>query len=222
MNKTAIKVTVDFLMLILLLALMARHFSGEKAHEWLGIIMLALILAHNVLNRNWYKSIMKGKYPAYRVFHIMVNILSLCLFIALGLSGMVMSGYVFAFLDINRGISLARKIHMAAAYWAFVLIAFHIGLHWNRPLKLIRKGIGKITRNDALVLRLLAAAVFISGSCAFVKHDIFSYLFLLTEFAWFDYEQNPFTFFAEYAAMMGMFVIFAYYFAALLRRKSCE
>jgi hypothetical protein len=204
------------------MVLMARHFSGEKAHEWLGVAMLALITAHNVLNRNWYKGIPKGKYPAYRIFHSTVNILTLCLFIALGLSGMVISGHVFVFLNIRRGISLARRIHMAAAYWAFIFIAFHIGLHWNKPLNFIRKEVKKIIRNEIWALRLLAAAIFVFGSYASIKHNIFSYLFLQTEFAFFDYDQNPFWFFAEYAAMMGLFSILAYYLAALLRGKRYE
>ena len=222
MIKAMIKVTLDILMFILLMALMARHFSGEKAHEWLGVIMLTLIIAHNVLNRNWYKGVMKGRYSGYRIFHSSVNILTLCLFIALGISGMVMSGHVFAFLNIKWGISLARKIHMASAYWAFVFISFHIGLHWNKPLNFIKKTIKKIINNDVLVLRLLAVAVFVFGSFAFIKHNIFSYLFLRAEFAYFDYEQEPFYFFAEYAAMMGLFVMLAYYLAALLRRKKHE
>jgi hypothetical protein len=213
-----IKVMLDLIMLILLMALMARHFSGEKVHEWLGVIMLVLILAHNVLNRNWYKGIPKGKYSGYRIFHSTVNILTLCLFISLGISGMVMSGHVFAFLNIKHGIALARRIHMAAAYWTFVFIAFHIGLHWNKPLNLIRKRVKKIIRNDILAVRLLAVAVVIFGSYAFVKHNIFSYLFLQSEFAYFDFEQNHLSFFAEYTAMMGSFVMLAYYLAALLRR----
>jgi hypothetical protein len=111
---------------------------------------------------------------------------------------------------------------MTAAYWAFVFISFHIGLHWNKPLNLIRKGVKKIVRNDVLALRLLAAAVFISGSLAFVNHNIFSYLFLQTEFAYFDYDQNPFGFFVEYAAMMGLFTMLSFYLAALLRGKKYE
>jgi hypothetical protein len=222
MNKAMIKLTLDILMLILLMALMARHFSGEKTHEWLGVIMLTLIVAHNVLNRNWYKSLPKGRYSGYRIFHSGVNILTLCLFIALGISGMVMSGHVFTFLNIKRGMSLARRIHMAAAYWAFIFITFHLGLHWNKPLGLIRKRIKRIICHDVLVLRLLAAIIFIFGSYAYVKHNIFSYMFLQIEFAFFDYDQNPIVFFAEYAAMMGLFVMMAYYLAALLRRKKYE
>jgi hypothetical protein len=44
-------------------------------------------------------------------------------------------------------------------------------------------------------------------------------LFLRAEFAFFDYDQNPFGFFAEYTAMMGLFSLLAYYLAALLRGK---
>ena len=43
----------------------------------------------------------------------------------------MISGTVFAFLDITRGVSVARSLHLAASYWGMVLMSVHIGLHWS-------------------------------------------------------------------------------------------
>ena len=40
----------------------------------------------------------------------------------------MISGTVFAFLDITRGVSVARSLHLAASYWGMVLMSVHIGL----------------------------------------------------------------------------------------------
>ena len=47
--------------------------------------------------------------------------------------------YVFAFLNIHGGISLARLLHMASSYWGFVVMALHLGIHWGIFTGLARK-----------------------------------------------------------------------------------
>ena len=61
------KRTVDAAMTILLLCLMAYQVTGEAAHEWIGMSMTALVIVHQILNRKWYGSLLKGKYNAYRI-----------------------------------------------------------------------------------------------------------------------------------------------------------
>ena len=128
-------------------------------------------------------------------------------------SGIVMSQYVFAFLPIQGGMSLARLVHMVCVYWSFILMSLHLGLHWNMILGVVRKAAGATAPSSirTLILRLLAAAVAAYGVYAFVKHRLVNYLFLRTMFVFFDYEQPPLQFLVEYLAMMGLFVIFAYF-----------
>ena len=54
-------------------------------------------------------------------------------------------------------------------------------------------------------------------SYAFLKHRLVDYLFLRTMFVFFDYEQPPLQFLAEYLAMMGLWVFLAHYLGKLLR-----
>lgn len=109
---------------------------------------------------------------------------------------------------------------MLASYWGFLLMSIHLGLHWSMILGMARKmrGEKKTSRAGIFLLRLAAAAVSAYGIFAFVKHDLASYLFLKTEFVFFDMSRPLLLFLSEYAAMMGLFVCLAYYGEKLLRR----
>ena len=83
MKPTAIaKIIVDVLMTLALLIMMGYQLWGETAHEWVGTGMLALFLAHHILNRSWYKSLFKGKFTPMRVFQICVDMLLLIAMLA--------------------------------------------------------------------------------------------------------------------------------------------
>ena len=60
--KAAAKIAVDILMTLGLLFLMGYQFWGDVAHEWAGAGMFLLFVAHHILNGNWYKSLLHGKY----------------------------------------------------------------------------------------------------------------------------------------------------------------
>lgn len=65
--KTVIKLSVDIFMTLALLFLMGYHLWGETLHEWAGVGMLLLFIAHHILNGYWHKSLFKGKYNMMRI-----------------------------------------------------------------------------------------------------------------------------------------------------------
>lgn len=213
-NITIIKIAIDFIMTMLLLFLMAHMLTGQEAHEWFGTTMFVLFIIHNVLNFKWYKNLLKGRYSAFRIFQTAVNLLVLISMIGQMVSGIMMSRHVFAFLSISNGMSLARQVHMLGSYWGFILMSIHFGLHWNRIMGMMKNAV-KASPSDArkVILRVIVATIAAYGVYAFLKHDIASYLFLKTEFAFFDLEQSLILFYADYLAMMGLWVIIAYYAA---------
>jgi len=48
-----VKRAVDLLMTAALLLLMSYSLIGEAAHEWIGMGMFLLFIAHLILNRKW-------------------------------------------------------------------------------------------------------------------------------------------------------------------------
>lgn len=212
-RKLILRMTMDLLMTVCLLGLMSFMLTGQQYHEWIGAATLVLFIVHHILNLPWIFQSGRGRYTPYRVVQSLVVVLVFFSILGCMVSGIVMSQYVFAFLPIQGGMSLARLAHMVCVYWSFVLMSLHLGLHWNMILGMVRKAIGTPapSRIRTLVLRLMAAAVAAYGIYAFLKHRLVDYLFLRTMFVFFDYEQPPLQFLAEYLAMMGLFVLFAYY-----------
>lgn len=211
--RMKIKVTIDLLMTILLLLLMAFQITGQEFHEWFGAGMLVLFLAHNILNFKWYRSLFKGKYSILRVIRMIVNFAVLLSMLCLAYSGIVMSHYVFDFVSVRGQMALARQMHMVAAYWGFVLMSVHLGFHWSMIVgmagKLVRGR--KIPKSLLWILRLIAVAAAGYGAVCFSNADIVSYLFLQNQFAFFDFEQTAVSVFTEYIAMMGLWVFIGYY-----------
>ena len=114
--KQTVKRIVDLAMIILLPLLMAEIIIGQEIHEWLGTAMLALFLIHHILNFGWWKSFYKGRYSPSRAFGTAIDLLLLFDMLALCISGIMMSGFVFRFLYISGGMILARQLHLFASY----------------------------------------------------------------------------------------------------------
>ena len=80
------KILIDIGMTICLLLLMPYSLLSETAHEWIGMAMLVLFIAHHMLNRKWLLSIGKGKYNAFRVIQtVLVIIMFILMILALSL-----------------------------------------------------------------------------------------------------------------------------------------
>lgn len=217
--KIKVKMLIDLLMTVFLLMLMAYQITGEKLHEWLGAGMVVLFLIHNLLNIRWYGSLLKGKYKPLRILRTIINFSVLAAMLALAYSGIVMSRHVFSALPINGGMATARVLHLAGSYWGFVLMSVHLGLHWSMVISMFHKfSGGKKSAVVPWILRLIAVLIAVYGAICFYRADIFSYMFLKVEFAFLDYEKSAVLIFAEYMAMMGLWVFIAYYVSKALGR----
>ncbi len=216
--KQTVKRIVDLAMIILLPILMAEVLIGQQLHEWLGTGMLALFIAHHILNFGWWKSFFKGSYTPQRAFYTTIVLLLLLDMAALFASGVMMSGFVFSFLHISGGMILARQLHLFASYWGFILMSAHLGLHMEQFFGLGRKMFHLSEKNAVRtwVLRSLAVLAAGYGIFAFFTQQIPGYLFLQTHFVMFDETKAAVVYFAETIAMMVLFAAVAHYLNKLL------
>lgn len=217
--KTAIKLAVDILMTLALLFLMGYQFWGEELHEWAGAGMFVLFIAHHILNGRWHKSLFKGKYNALRILTLCIDILVLVSMLAQMYSGIVMSRYVFGFLPSIGGMALARRLHILGAYWGFLLMSLHLGLHWDMVLGMCRKAarIKSGSKIRSVAAFIVAAAVAGYGVRVFVGRDFPTYMFLKSEFVFMDYSEPKALFYIDYLALMGLCIFAAHYGAKLIR-----
>ena len=204
-NKQKYKIVIDLFMTITLLLLMLFQVTGQQVHEYLGIVMFILFLGHNFLNRKWYRYLFKGKYRLYRYIQTILNISILVMMLGLGYSGMVMAQYLP--FSISGSLSLARRLHLACSYWGFVLMNIHLGMHLKQIVNMYKKYI--CLENN--VLKLVMVIISFYGIYCFIQNNIISYMFLVNEFVFFDYEKNILIVLLEYLSMMGLWVNIGYF-----------
>lgn len=218
-KKFVFKIAVDMVMTVLLLFLMARQITGDLAHEWLGAGMLILWIAHHILNRSRYSHLFKGIYTPARILQTIINFAVLLSMLGLMVSGIILSREVFAFLPISGGIALARTLHILSAFWGFVLMALHLGLHWNMILGMVRKATGPAaSKRVRIALYIVATLIAGYGLYAFLSNQFLSYMFLRTHFVFFDFESPALLFFVDYIAIMGLFIFLAHYTSKGIQR----
>ncbi|MCD8056048.1 MAG: DUF4405 domain-containing protein [Clostridiales bacterium] len=215
--KFKIKIAVDVGMTVLLLLLMAYELVGEAAHEWLGMGICVLFILHHVLNSNWSRNILKGRYSAFRIAQTILNICIALTMLGSMVSGMLMSEHTFSFLPIRSVYSYASRVHMLCAYWGFVLMSLHLGFHWNIMLGIAKKYL-RPDKLRTLTIRVVALTIALFGVNAFWKRDIGNNMLLRYHFVYFDFEEPLIFFLLDYMTVMGLFVVVGYYGAKCLRR----
>lgn len=216
-SEQILRIITDILMTVILLFLMAYSLVGEALHEWLGIGMFVLFILHHVLNHTWSRSLLKGMYTPFRVWQTVLVILALASMICSMVSGIILSRHVFIFLTITGGWSLARTVHMLSAYWGFIVVSLHLGLHWSIMMGMADRIYKKPSAIRRWTARLLGALIAGYGVYAFFKREIGSYMLLRNQFVFFDFDEPLFLFLIDYISVMGLFVFIGHYLAETLK-----
>ncbi len=214
-----IKIAVDAAMSVSMLFLMAYGLVGEAAHEWIGMGMFVLFVVHHVLNRRWIRAVPHGHYTPTRITQTaLVGLIFLCMTCSM-VSGIVLSRHVFVFLPKHGGYELATKLHILCAFWGFVLMSLHLGMHWNMLLTMARKHLrpNKIRTGVLKIAGYLFAAY---GVIAFVRRDVGLYLLLKSHFVFFDYSESEIWFLMDYLSVMALFVLLSYVISMLMKRRN--
>lgn len=212
--KKIIKISIDIIMTLLFFLLTAYHWTGDEIHEYLGFSLFIFFIAHHILNFNWYKNLFKGKYSFNRILNTFINIALFVCMLGLMISGIMFSRKVLFFLNLGGGGMFNRRLHMLSASWGFVFISAHIGMHWGMFMSIGNKFI-KLKNAFVQVLGILIA---VYGIYSFIKRELYQKMFLLIDYAFFDYEEPIIFFFLDYLAIMGLFIFITYYLQKLNNR----
>ena len=207
-----------------LYACMAYMLVGEEAHEWIGSGLALLFVLHNALNRKWYAALLTGRYTPLRAFQTAVNLLCLASMAAAAVSGAAMSRYLYDIPFLSGGASLARTVHMLAAYWGYCFISLHLGLHWSMMLGMMKNAAApqRAPRWITPLLRTAGAAAALLGAHALMRHSLLDYMFLRNQFVFFDTERPLCLFFLDYAAIMALWAWLAHYARLALIKVSAR
>ena len=202
--KRIIKIiTVDIIMTLLFFVLMAYHFTGDAVHEYLGFLLFIFFILHHILNFNWYKNIYKGKYNFNRILNTFINTMLFLCMAGLMISGILFSQRVLGFLNIHNSGMFTRRLHMISNSWAFIFMSAHLGMHWSM---FINKNF--IKKQISIIIALFIS---VYGVISFIKRGLYNKMFLLVDFAFFDYEEPVIFFFMDYVSIMGLFIFITYF-----------
>ena len=120
---------LDAALLILFFVGLSSNFMSAQVHEAAGIIFVVGVVAHNVLNRGFYKNFLRGKFNRRRVVNHVTIILFAAGVVTLAISGAALAEY-FPAPEANW-----RAIHLGAAIASTVALFVHILLHASRYVK---------------------------------------------------------------------------------------
>lgn len=213
MTKTQrLRISIDITMTILSIILMGGNFlfPAEIVHEILGVALFVLWTVHIALNHRWYSAIFRGKYNPYRVMQTVINCCILICTIFLMISGIILSNYLFIFLNIQSGLGFARIAHLLSSHWYYLFMSLHIGLHMGR---LFQNVAAKILPRILLVLTSLY------GLYAFIARGVWKYLVLKQQFFFFDLERGYILFAMDYISIIILFAVVSRLVAAILKRR---
>ena len=206
------RILLDLAMTILLIWLMTYSLLGERAHEWLGIALLLLLVLHQSWNIGWWRRLFSGRYTPCRALRTALTVLLFMSLLGSMASGVFLSQYVLDGFPLRSGGELARAVHLPCAYWSFCLTGLHLGLHWSTVAGLARR-VRKAASSPpaAWGCRILAVLAAACGAWAFLRYDFPSYLLLRTHFVFWEEGQTFPRVFADYLAITGLLACAGYY-----------
>jgi hypothetical protein len=218
-GKLVTRLVIDLAMTLLLLCAYAYRIIGDTAHEWIGVSVFTLFIAHNIINWRWYKNIFIGKYTLRRTITAIVNIALAFTMVTLIVTGLMQSRTILAFLHLPGGMVL-RQIHTTAAYWGLPLIGIHLGLNWNGFINGMKKmtGIASENRVRSIIARVFGFLFTAFGIWSSFDRDMFSKLFQGFSFDYWPEERPPILFFTAILSIIGIYVFVTYYVFRILAK----
>lgn len=194
------RVAVDVALAVLIVAVMATALVQEAPHEYLGIAVFAVVVAHVVLNRRWFKALTHGRYGAVRVLQLVAVVGLVACVVGQVASSLVLSKFAFGFLPTLPGAGWARRAHMLCSYWSFVFAFAHAGLQLKGFGRLVGAK-GAAPTAAVWLARIAAVAISCYGVYAFVQLNIGAYLLVQVQFAFADFSAPIALSFVCYAAV---------------------
>ncbi|AKB49475.1 Putative membrane protein [Methanosarcina barkeri str. Wiesmoor] len=222
-RKLLIKLTIDLFMTVLMLAAMAYNLTGNMIHELLGVSLFALFIVHSILNRRWYQTVIKRKHNTRRVLNTAVNLLLFVMMLMLLVSSVLVSRSLFAFIPVDGGL-IARQIHILAAYWGFILISIHLGMHWGMIIGMVQRipGIPSPNRGRTFAVRVMAVLIAVYGVYAFFERGVGSKLILYYTYSYWNFDESAMFFFTDYLSIMGVCICVTYYVLKFVQNRKMQ
>lgn len=219
-----VRLGLDGLAAGLLFVGLAYHWLDNLSHEVVGTAFFALVVLHAVFNRRWYGALLRVWPTGRALVSTVLNLTLLGAALVLLATSLAISRDLFAALGLDGGFA-ARRLHALAAYWALVIVALHLGLHWPMIMGVARRLFGLANGNLArkLASRIAAAGLAACGIVASADLGLGGKLASELSMEWWDFEASTLGFFTRLVAVVGLYAAPAHYGVLLAGRlRSAE
>lgn len=220
-RQTIFKWAADGLMVVGILLAMANRLTGNQAHELLGTCLVPLFIGHTILNRRWYATIPQRWGSTRGKVDVCLTTLLLLALGALVGSSLMISRSLHGFLGIEGSLAL-RQVHTTAAYWFFILMSMHLGMHWSRVMTVFTGARMLSSRPSVrlLVRMVLPIGIFLYGVRAAFERDVCSKLFMRYAFDNWAFDTAIMPYFLQNMAIIGSYVVLTQSIFSLARYKN--
>lgn len=209
------KVLLDMAALILMLISMAYRVVGDTFHEAAGVIITVFFLFHNFWNLQWYAAVFQGKYDIWRGLRTAVNLLLLLAMLLLIISAVPIAHVIVSAIPVPVRIKM-QEIHIWSAYWSFILISIHLGMHGMMLRRVFKKMLGISVGKTVWYLFFVGVVVY--GIQASFAREIGSQLFLQYTADFWNMDSSLGKFFLDHAAILGMYSGITYSLMKILQK----
>lgn len=176
---------VDTLLAVLLLAVMATPVMYAQVHEWAGVALVVLVVAHVALDVRRWAALVRRRSVLSAAFLLVEFALAVAI-LAMAASAVVLSEYAFSWLPALPGVAWARSVHAAASGWLFVLAFLHAGTHVRGIPSRFAHGKGARKAACVAAVFVVLAACAAAGAVVLVRLGMWESMTLQTAFAAID------------------------------------
>lgn len=166
-----LKLLLDAIMLVLLVLMYQKRVISLAFHEIGGLALIGAFAIHHLVNAKWIGAATKRLFardtPGLVRARYITDALLLLAFLAVGITGILISEVVFAV----RAVGNFRTLHYFASALAILLTGVHLGLHADYLFgRLFQKGANRFAK--------AALAIALSALIAFGGYSLFTTSFL--------------------------------------------
>lgn len=152
-SKMKRSLVVDAIALVVYLVVANPGITGVPPHEWLGIAVFVVFVAHVAQHGEWVAETVRTAFrrPSVgRTGHLVLDALILIAFMVCTVSGLLISGAVLpAFGLFADGYFFWNPLHAASAKVLLALLLIHVVVHWRWIAGIFRKGHAKSSEHAA-------------------------------------------------------------------------
>ncbi|MGD9679093.1 MAG: hypothetical protein AB7V16_12190 [Vulcanibacillus sp.] len=180
MSKMKINFFLDFILIFVFLIIMEPLLTGITLHEWIGLGVGIGFIIHILLHWKWVVEATKRffkKFPKKAKLNYILDLLLLIGSFFIILSSFPISKTIdFSWLGLGGYSYSWFQIHVAVSFLTLLVIAIHIGLHWQWTISAFRKIFDYNQKLSTPVKGLVIFAIVFFGIYSFIYTEFFTVL----------------------------------------------